>query len=112
MMMTIVPLFVNTNIHFGTTITLVLTAQLCLYTLFQSSLVGIPKTAYLKDIDLWNMGILFVSLTNFFTLFLWEILPQSQIKSRIKNVMKITIPIITLIGVTSYWIMTGLRYFG
>ena len=105
MMMTIVPLFVNTNIHFGTTITLVLTAQLCLYTLFQSSLVGVQKTAYLKYIDYWNIGVLAVSLTNFLTLILWEILPYNKVTNMIKYVMKVAIPAITLIGVLFYWIV-------
>ena len=55
MMMATVPLFLNDEIHFATTIMLVLTAQLCLYTLFQSSTTDIPKTAFLKNIDYWNM---------------------------------------------------------
>ena len=73
MMITIVSLFLDDHMHFTTTISLVLTSQLCLYTLFQSSLDGIPKTAYMKMIDFWNMFVMTVSLTNFFTLFLWEI---------------------------------------
>ena len=73
MAMTIASLFLNDRLHFSTTIMLVLTAQLCLYTLFQTSLEGIPKTANMKMIDYWNMFTMTVSLTNFFTLFLWEI---------------------------------------
>ena len=63
---------IREEIHFATTIMLVLTAILCLYTLFQSSLAGIPKTAYLKIIDYWNLLALSVTLINFFTLIIWE----------------------------------------
>ena len=79
MLMTIVPLFLDDNVHFSTTITLVLTAQLCLYTLMQSSLEGIPKTEYLKMIDLWNLFVMTLCLANFFILFLWEYLQQKKI---------------------------------
>ena len=112
MLMGIVPLFLNDEIHFATTITLVLTAQLCLYTLFQSSISGIPKTAYLKNIDYWNMFVSTISLTNFFTLFLWEILQRKIILKQIKNIMKITIPVVTLIVIVIYWIIAGMLYFG
>ena len=112
MVMTIVPLFLNEQIHFGTTIKLVLTAQLCLYTLFQSSLADIPKTAYLKHIDFWNMLVLLISLINFFTLLIWEIFQQSKIQSKIKFVMRIGTPLAALILVSIYWITAGMLYFG
>ena len=112
MVMTIVSLFLNEQMHFGTTITLVLTSQLCLYTLFQSSLQGIPKTAYLKYIDYWNMFVTTVSLTSFFTLFLWETLRFRSIQSHVKTVTRIAIPTIAIIGVSSYWFVAGLLYFG
>ena len=73
MLMTIVPLYLRNDIHFGTTIMLVLTSLLCSFTLFQSSLFGIPKTAYLKFIDYWNMLVLIVILVNFFTLVVYKI---------------------------------------
>ena len=91
---------------------LVLTAQLCLYTLVQSSLDGIPKTAYMKYIDYWNMLAMTVSLTNFFTLFMWEILQHRGIKSPMKKITRISIPIFTFLGVVIYWIMAGLLHFG
>ena len=112
MVMTIVSLFLNDQMHFGTTITLVLTSQLCLYTLFQSSFQGIPKTAYLKYIDYWNMFVTTVSLASFFTLFLWEIIQFRNIKSNVKTATRIAIPTITIIGVVSYWLVAGLIYFG
>ena len=111
MMMATVPLFLNDEIHFATTIMLVLTAQLCLYTLFQSSTTDIPKTAYLKNIDYWNMFVTTVSLSNFFTLFLWEVFQKNSIFKRIKKLMKIAIPIFTLLGVGLYLVMAGMRYF-
>ena len=112
MVMTIVSLFLNDQMHFGTTITLVLTSQLCLYTLFQSSLQGIPKTAYLKYIDYWNMFVTTVSLASFFTLFLWEIIKFKNIQSNVKTATRIAIPTITIMGVVSYWLIAGLLYFG
>ena len=111
MMITIASLFLNDQMHFSTTIMLVLTSQLCLYTLFQSSLEGIPKTAYMKLIDYWNMFAMTMSLTNFFTLFMWEISKFRGIHSQLKITTRILIPLITLVGVISYWIMVGLLYF-
>ena len=112
MLITIGSLFLNEHIHFTTTIMLVLTSQLCLYTLFQSSLDGIPKTAYIKYIDYWNISTMTVSLTNFFTLFMWEILQYRGIQSPMKTIARIAIPLITFIGVVFYWIVAGLLYFG
>ena len=111
MIITIAALFLNEQIHFTTTIMLVLTSQLCLYTLFQSSLDGIPKTANMKYIDYWNMSVMTVSLTNFFTLFMWEILQYRRIQSPMKVIARVVIPIITCIGVVIYWIMAGLLHF-
>ena len=111
MMITIVSLFLDDHMHFTTTISLVLTSQLCLYTLFQSSLDGIPKTAYMKMIDFWNMFAMTVSLTNFFTLFLWEIVKVKGIHSQLKITTRIVVPLITVVGVTSYWVVAGLLYF-
>ena len=111
MAITIASLFLDEHIHFTTTIMLVLTSQLCLYTLFQSSLDGIPKTAYMKYIDYWNMSAMTVSLTNFFTIFIWEILQQKGIRSPMQTITRIAIPLITFIGAVFYWIMAGLLYF-
>ena len=111
MVMTIASLFLNDHMHFSTTIMLVLTSQLCLYFLFQSSLEGIPRTAYMKFIDYWNMFVMTVSLTNFFTLFVWEILKVKGIHNQLKITTRIVIPLITLLGVISYLIMAGLLYF-
>ena len=96
---------------YSTTIMLVLTAQLCLYTLQESSLDGIPKTGYVKFIDYWNMFTTTITLSNFFTLFLWEVL---QCKGRIykfKMIARILIPLITVIGVITYLILAAWLYF-
>ena len=58
------------------------------------------------------MFVLTISLANFFTLFLWEILSYKEVKKTIKNMMRIAIPFITLLGVTSYWISAGIVYYG
>ena len=111
MVMTIASLFLDDRMHFSTTIMLVLTAQLCLYFLFQSSLEGIPKTAYMKFIDYWNMFAMTVSLTNFFTLFIWEISQDRGIHSQLKITTRIVIPLVTFFGLISFWIIAGLLYF-
>ena len=111
MVMTIASLFLNEQMHFSTTIMLVLTSQLCLYTLFQSSLEGIPRTAYMKLIDYWNMFAMTVSLTNFFTLFLWELLQFRGIHKQLKITTRIVISLITVFGVITYWVIAGLLYF-
>ena len=111
MAITIASLFLNDQIHFTTTIMLVLTSQLCLYTLFQTSLDGIPKTAYMKYIDYWNMFAMAVSLSNFFTLFVWEVLQYKGIQSPIKKITRVVIPFITFLGVFLYWAMAWLLHF-
>ena len=113
MLMTILPLYLRTESHFATTITLVLTSILCLFTLLQSSISHIPKTAYLKFIDYWNMLIMAVTLTNFFTLVIWEIGDHShstKIWRHIKYCMRIAIPLITFFGVAVCWIIAGLMF--
>ena len=92
--------------------TLVLTAQLCLYTLFQSSLEDIPKTAYLKHIDYWNLLVMMISLSSFFTLLLWEVLRFSQTKMEIKSAMRIVIPILAVIGTLAYCTTAAMLYSG
>ena len=110
MLMSIFSLFLDDQMHFGTTIMLVLTAQLCLYTLFQNSLKDIPQTAYLKHIDYWNMLVMMISLTSFFSLLLWEVLQYNKFKSQIKCVMRIIIPLFGLIGIFAYWTTAWMLY--
>ena len=111
--MTIVPLYLRHDTHFSTTITLVLTSILCLFTLLQSSVSHIPKTSYLKFIDYWNILVVTVTLSNFFTLAFWELGDQnhSAIKWRqIKQWMRIVIPLFTLLGVAIYYVIARILY--
>ena len=113
MMMTILLLYLRTESHFATAITLVLTSILCFFTLLQSSISHIPKTAYVKFIDYWNMLVLAVTLANFFTLAIWQLGDQNHpaIKWRqIKHWMRMIIPSITLLGVVIYFVIAVMLY--
>ena len=115
MLMTIVPLYLREDTHFATTITLVLTSILCLFTATQSSIAHTPKTAYLKMIDYWNLLSLAVTLANFFTLVLWEISDHDRRTDsnwkQIKWWMRLALPLITLISLMVYWIIAAAMYF-
>ena len=114
MIMTILPLYLRAESHFATTITLVLTSILCLFTLLNSSMAHIPKTAYLKFIDYWNMLVVTVTLANFFTLVIWEIGDQSNsahLWKPIKYCMRIAIPLTTFLAVATYLIIAGILYY-
>ena len=115
MLMTIVPLYLREDTHFATTITLVLTSILCLFTATQSSIAHTPKTAYLKMIDYWNLLSLAVTLANFFTLFLWEISDYDRRTNsnwkQVKWCMRVALPLITLIVLMIYWIIAAAMYF-
>ena len=116
-LMTIVPLYLKDDFHFATTIMLVLTSMLCLYTLFQSSLSDVPKTAYLKFIDYWNILSLVTTVANFFILIIWQIVDDNREKinhktiwRHMKNVMRVLMPVITLVAVVIYMIMAAKVY--
>ena len=118
MVMTVIPLFLKEDVHFGTAITLVLTAFLCLFSLFQSSLSDVPKTAYTKFIDYWNIMALIVPLSNFFLLLFWEISSHFSTKeisfqkwTIIKKWMKIATPAITIFGTTMYIVVACKIYY-
>ena len=115
--MTIVPLYLKDDFHFATTIMLVLTSMLCLYTLFQSSLSDVPKTAYLKFIDYWNILSLVITVANFFILIIWQICNDNREKinhktiwGHMKTVMRVLMPLITLVIVVIYMIMAANVY--
>ena len=112
--MTIVPLYLKDDLHFATTIMLVLTAMLCLYTLLQSSVSDIPKTAYLKYIDYWNILSLVITVINFFILIIWQMCHDSKkpenIGRQIKNVMRVVMPILSFIAVGVYVIRAATIY--
>ena len=116
-MMTIVPLYLKDDFHFATTIMLVLTSMLCLYTLFQSSLSNVPTTAYLKFIDYWNILSLVITVSNFFILIFWQMYNDNREKIRheatwrhMKNVMRVLMPLITLVVVFIYIMMAANVY--
>ena len=99
MIMTTLLLYLRAESHFATAITLVLTSILCFFTLLQSSISHIPKTSYLKFIDYWNILVVTVTLSNFFTLAFWELGDQNHsaiIWRQIKQWMRIVIPLVTL----------------
>ena len=115
--MTIVPLYLKDDFHFATTIMLVLTSMLCLYTLFQSSLSDVPKTAYLKFIDYWNILPLVITVANFIILIIWQICNDNRDKinhktiwRHMKNVMRVLMPLITLVVVVIYIMMAAHVY--
>ena len=112
MLMTIVPLYLKEDTHYATT--LVLLNILCLYTVLQSSRDGIPKTAYLKFVDYWNIFALTVTLATFFILVDWEIWQHEKSnkrgKSEIKTAIRIAMPLVSIIGVIFYWIFAALLY--
>ena len=112
--MTIVPLYLKDDLHFATTIMLVLTAMLCLYTLLQSSVSDVPKTAYLKYIDYWNILSLVITVINFFILIVWQMCHDSKkpenIGRQIKNVMRVVMPILSFIAVGVYVIKAATIY--
>ena len=98
------------DLHFATTIMLVLTCLLCLYTLFQSSLADVPKTAYLKYIDYWNLFALGVSFGNFIILVLFEVGQynfRGKLWTKVKVTLRFSMPIITFLGIVYYWILAG-----
>ena len=75
----IITLFLDES-HFEATIMLAITAMLVMYTLYESASSGLPKTAYLKMIDIW----LIFGLVVPFVVFLVEIAAEI-IKNRNKN---------------------------
>ena len=64
----IITLFLDES-HFEATIMLAITAMLVMYTLYESASSGLPKTAYLKMVDIW----LIFGLVVPFAVFLVEI---------------------------------------
>ena len=112
--MTIVPLYLKDDLHFATTITLVLTAMLCLYTLLQSSVSDVPKTAYLKNIDYWNILSLVITVINFFILIVWQMCHDSKkpenIGRQIKSAMRVIMPILSFIAVGVYIVRAATIY--
>jgi drug/metabolite transporter superfamily protein YnfA len=51
-----------------------------------------------------------VTLVNFFTLAVWEIKQCHDSWSLVKTIMRVTIPVVTLIAVVAYWILALMLY--
>lgn len=112
-LMTLVTLFLKNDMHFSTTIMLVLTSQLCLFTLFQTNLNDVPKTAYLKMIDLWSISALTIPFLIFFNLIIWEMAEQRMAGLRKweiwKFVCRLVIPSLSLLGLVVYISVAALQ---
>ena len=52
-------LFIDAS-HFEATIMVALTSMLVMYTLYQSISATLPQTAYLKMIDYWLLGTVYI----------------------------------------------------
>ena len=67
----------------GVPVSLVLTSLLCLYTLFQSVLGEVTKTAYLKNMDYWYILCLISLVVIFLSITSWEWTRKQPIFRRI-----------------------------
>ena len=86
------------------------------FTIFQSSISDVPKTAYLKYIDYWNIFTLTVAFINYFALVIWEIYEHKHRVSKekwqlIKDGTRAAMPIISGFGVGLYFIAASVIYF-
>lgn len=96
-------------------VTLVLTSLLCLYSLFQSVLSDVTKTAYLKYVDYWNMFTLGMLFVIYLALLINWTLDHNIRKSRganwIKSLLLWGIPILMIFFVSGYTIYATMLYF-
>jgi hypothetical protein len=119
-----ITLFFDEN-HFELAIGLSLTIMLVMYTLYQSILDSLPKTAYLKLIDIW---LIFCLVLPFF-IFLIQIIselkkptqpkkPKNQLEQNwvrtdpgseidVRQLMQYLIPILTTVCVLAYFIVSA-----
>ena len=98
----------------GIGVTLVLTSLLCLYSLFQSVLSDVTKTAYLKYVDYWNiftLGMLFVIYLAL--LINWTLDHNRKCRGAnwIKSLLLWGIPILMIFFVSGYTIYATMLYF-
>ena len=117
-------LFIDDS-NFDTNVMVSLTTLLVMYTLFQSISDTLPKTAYLKLIDMWLLFSLILPFIIFITHIVWE-LEKTKIKKdiaskrpntawemqkpdnepAIKNMklaIQIIIPSATILFIVGYW---------
>ena len=98
----------------GIGVTLVLTSLLCLYSLFQSVLLDVTKTAYLKYIDYWNIFSLSMMFITYLALLVnWNLDTRrdGSAKNFIKTIQFWGIPLIILFFVTGYCFYAMILYF-
>lgn len=108
--MTLWTLFLREQIHFSTTIMLVLTGLLCLYALLQNIIEEMPKTAYMKFIDYWHIIVLVEPFVIFSILMMDEIGRASKKRKTFKKFMKIFFPLLSAIFVACYFIQAAFLY--
>ena len=115
LIVTEVTLFFNDE-HLHPAIGLTLTVMLVMYTMYQSILDSMTKTAYLKLLDYWLLFCLLMPFTTFVTEVYWLLRPKaiSSIKSGVrqrflkrvfrKRFMQIAIPLFTVLFIVLYFI--------
>ncbi len=82
-----ITLFIDDS-HFEATIMVSLTSMLVLYTLYQSIAVSLPRTAYLKMIDIWLLFGLMIPFFVFLLEVFFELFKENEKKvlSEVKNI--------------------------
>ena len=83
----------------GVSVSLVLTSLLCLYTLFQSALGEVTKTAYLKNMDFWYILCLISLVVMFLSIISWEWTRKQPI---IKKIHQWLIPTTLVLCILAY----------
>ena len=117
-------LFIN-PVHFEATVALSLTTMLVMQTLQANISSELPKTPYMKIIDIWLTFGMAVPFAVFLVLVLIEALPQQRkvdsqsfvrkiknkksvkcrvTKERVHGFFKVVIPVCTVVFVGSFWI--------
>ena len=117
-------LFIDDS-NFATNVMVSLTTLLVMYTLFQSISDNLPKTAYLKLIDMWLLFSLILPFIIFITHIVWELEKTKRNKEialkrpnsfleiqrpnnepglkQVKLAVQIIIPLATILFIVGYW---------
>ena len=80
-----ITLFINES-HFEATIMLAITSMLVMYTLYQSASSALPKTAYIKMVDIWVIFGLVVPFITFLVLILIDMMNDNDQENENENV--------------------------
>lgn len=121
-----ITLFIDES-HFDTTIMVALTSMLVMYTLYQSLTGSLPQTSYMKMIDIWLLFGLLLPFVVFLVEVVWELIKDRKIKNhgrerrsnnilsfsklRLKHFAQISIPFVTFLFITIYWIYALAHYY-